>query len=101
MHMCMCMHDPGESSMGYLCAEVVLALSSGREIVFRGSVSDDLPRFAARACDGEAIAALEFAEGQLIAVCTTTAESSDAGARGGGSASGAAPLGEQPSAASG
>ena len=95
------MHNPGESTMGYLCAEAVLSLSSGREIVFRGSVSDDQPRFAARARDGEAIAALEFAEGQLIAVCTTTAESSDAGARGGGSASGAPPLGEQPSAASG
>ena len=89
--------------MGYLCAEVVLSLSSGREIVFRGSVSDDQPRFAARARDGEAIATLEFAEGQLIAVCTTTstAKSSDAGARRGGSASGGAPLGEQPSAASG
>lgn len=75
--------------MGYLCAEVVLSLSSGREIVFRGSVSDDQPRYAARARDGEAIAALEFADGQLIAVCTTTAEPSDAGARPGGSASAA------------
>ena len=76
--------------MGYLCAEVVLSLSSGREIVFRGSVSDDQPRYAARARDGEAIVALELAEGrQLIAVCTTTAEPSDAGARPGGSASAA------------
>jgi|TARA_B110001469_G_C9450910_1_gene227757 hypothetical protein len=83
------MHNPGETTMGYLCAEVVLSLSSGREIVFRGSVSDDQPRYAARARDGEAIAALEFADGQLIAVCTTTAESSDAGARRGGSASAA------------
>lgn len=76
--------------MGYLCAEVVLSLSSGREIVFRGSVSDDQPRYAARARDGEAIVALELAEGhQLIAVCTTTAEPSDAGARPGASASAA------------
>ena len=76
--------------MGYLCAEVVLSLSSGREIVFRGSVSDDQPRYAARARDGEAIVALELAEGhQLITVCTTTAEPSDAGARPGGSASAA------------
>ena len=59
--------------MGYLCAEVVLSLSSGREIVFRGgSVSDDQPRYAARARDGEAIV-----------------EPSDAGARPGGSASAA------------
>jgi hypothetical protein len=45
---------------------------------------------AARARDGEAIVALELAEGhQLIAVCTTTAEPSDAGARPGASASAA------------
>ena len=84
------MYNPGESTMGYLCAEVVLSLSSGREIIFRGSVSDDQPRFAARAREGEAIAALEFAEGQLVTVCTTTAEGSDADAREGGSASGGA-----------
>ena len=84
------MHNPGETTMGYLCAEVVLSLSSGREIVFRGSVSDDQPRYAARARDGEAIVALELAEGhQLITVCTTTVEPSDAGARPGGSASAA------------
>ena len=87
--------------MGYLCAEIVLSLSSGREIVFRGSVGDDLPRFAARAREGEAIAALEFFEGRLATVftapcsqlataCTTAAEGSDAAARGGGSASGGA-----------
>jgi len=85
-------HNPGESAMGYLCAEVVISLSSGRQIAFRGSVSDAQPRFAARAPEGEAIAALEFASGQLIAVCTTSAEGSEAGARGGPSgAGGAAP----------
>ena len=85
-------HNPGESAMGYLCAEVVISLSSGRQIAFRGSVSDAQPRFAARAPEGEAIAALEFAVGQLVAVCTTSAEGSEAGARGGPSgAGGAAP----------
>ena len=84
-------HNPGESAMGYLCAEVVISLSSGRQIAFRGSVSDAQPRFAARAPEGEAIAALEFAAGQLIAVCTTSADGSEAGARGGPSGGGAAP----------
>eukprot|EP00964_Phaeocystis_antarctica_P004798 scaffold2599_cov74-Phaeocystis_antarctica.AAC.9 len=64
--------------MGYLCAEVVLSLSSGREIIFRGSVNDDQPRFAARAREGEAIAALEFAEGQLVTGATRTRAKAEA-----------------------
>lgn len=85
------LHAPGESAMGYLCAEIVISLSSGRQIAFRGGGSDAQPRFAARAPEGEAIAALEFAAGQLIAVCTTAADWSEAGARGGPGGGDAAP----------
>ena len=58
------------STMGYLCAEIVLCLSSGRELSFAGCVDDSQPRIEASAPDGEAIVGLEFDDGDLVGVTT-------------------------------
>jgi hypothetical protein len=57
--------------MGYLCAEIVLKLSSGRELRIAGThVGANDERFEAAAPEGEAIVGLFFGDGMLIGVET-------------------------------
>ena len=86
--------EPGEaivavrgrgSTMGYLCAEIVLCLSSGRELTFAGCVDESQPRIEARAPDGEVIVGLEFDDGDLIGVTSAAWKAAEEPEEGGGS----------------
>ena len=61
------------STMGYLCAQLVLRTSSAREITFSGCVDESQPRFDALAPEGEAIVGLDFVDGTLVGVCAALA----------------------------